>query len=176
MGFLFKISLPTKRDIEKIFKGKGRSAKKKRKTLLFVLVILFLFLLGFIYVLNKGTDAVKSQETVTQGNKEDFELHFSQKINYRSDNPNEWLYASSNIDYSEAYSLIVLNENSSYSQLASRKEKSKWVSDYLDYFGWVDEEGATNEPAMISLSDALDVGSYCGFSTTETLELLKNKE
>lgn len=171
----FKLAIPTKRDIERIFKGRGRNAKKKMKMTLLLFAIVIFLLLGVAYL---GIQYKKPQvaNKRTPSNEEIPSTVISQDLAYRSADPNAWLYASDNINYDDVYDLVVLNEKSKYSILASRKEKAVWLDDYLNHFGWSyidDEENVVvSEPEMVSLSLAIEIGSYCGFTRNETLSLL----
>ena len=170
----------TMRDIKRLFKGHGRAAKKKKNMIMILTVIAIFLLLGFLYITNRDSNSrVVSNESSSfeKDEVQDKEKIITESINYRDENPNSWLYASTNLNYDEVYNVIVLNENSEYSLLASRKERSEWLDRYLEYFGWnnietEDGRSTSGEPEMVSLSTAMDIGTYCGFSNEETSTLL----
>ena len=168
------------RDIKRVFKGHGRAAKKKKSMVMILTVIAIFLLLGFLYMTNRDSNSrVVSNESSSFEKDEiqDEEKIITESINYRDENPNSWLYASTNLNYGDVYNIIVLNENSEYSLLNSKKEKSEWIDRYLEYFGWdsietEDGRSTSGEPEMVSISTAMDIGTYCGFSNEETSALL----
>lgn len=80
-------------------------------------------------------------------------------------NEHEWLYASDTLQFDEVWYTLVENEKSNYTKL-SKKEKVEWETNILSSFRW-DEF-----PSTISKSDAVLLGEACGFTESESKQIL----